>query len=129
MIDFFRRLFAPARLECDGKRAAALGADDRSLELAPDMIESMKRDLVDVIGRYVEVDREKIEVNFERQDRALAMLANIPIISVNRPNGNGARVTLEPAALPRRARFRKTSQRRRPQPPSAVANAAVAQAA
>ena len=71
------------------------------LELAPEMIESMKRDLVDVIGRYVEVDRDKIEVNFERQDRALAMLANIPIISVNRPsgngNGNGAHVTLEPA--------------------------------
>jgi cell division topological specificity factor len=66
------------------------------LELAPDMIESMKRDLVDVISRYVEVDRERIEVNFEQQDRALAMLANIPILSVNRPT-NG---TPKPAAAP-----------------------------
>ena len=29
------------------------------LELAPEMIDSMKRDLVDVISRYVEVDRDR----------------------------------------------------------------------
>ena len=56
------------------------------LALAPDIIEEMKRDLIDVISRYVEVDRDKIEVNFEQQDKALAMLANIPILSVNRAN-------------------------------------------
>jgi cell division topological specificity factor len=56
------------------------------LALAPEIIDNMKRDLVDVISRYVEVDREKVEVNFEREDRALAMLANIPIVSVNRPS-------------------------------------------
>jgi cell division topological specificity factor len=55
------------------------------LALAPEIIENMKRDLVEVISRYVEVDQEKVEVNFEREDRALAMLANIPITNVNRP--------------------------------------------
>lgn len=68
------------------------------LELAPEMIDAMKRDLVDVISRYVEVDRDKIEVNFERQDKALAMLANIPILSVNRTNG--AASESEPATSP-----------------------------
>jgi len=43
----------------------------------------------------VEVDRERIEVNFERQDRTLAMLANIPILSINRSNGKNGSV--EPA--------------------------------
>jgi cell division topological specificity factor len=60
------------------------------LSLAPEMIESMKRDLVDVISRYVEVDREKIDVHFEHEDHGLAMLANIPITGVNRNNGNGS---------------------------------------
>ena len=96
MIDFFRRLFRQPGSSTTAKERLRLVLMTDHLELAPEMIESMKRDLVDVIGRYVEVDREKIEVNFERQDRALAMLANIPIISVNRPNGNGAHVTIEP---------------------------------
>ncbi len=60
------------------------------LSLAPEMIDAMKRDLVDVISRYVEVDRDKIDVHFEHQDKALAMLANIPITGVNRGNGNGS---------------------------------------
>lgn len=100
MIDFFRRLLRQPGSSATAKERLRLVLMTDHLELAPEMIESMKRDLVDVIGRYVEVDREKIEVNFERQDRALAMLANIPIISVNRPNGNGSHVTLEPAPRP-----------------------------
>jgi cell division topological specificity factor len=99
VIDFLRRIFRQPGSSATAKERLRLVLMTDHLELAPEMIESMKRDLVDVIGRYVEVDRDKIEVNFERQDRALAMLANIPIISVNRPNGNGhgAHVTLEPA--------------------------------
>ena len=55
------------------------------------MIETMKRDLVDVISRYVEVDRETIDVTLRTARRTLAMLANIPILSVNRPNGTRRR--------------------------------------
>ena len=94
MIDFFRNLF--------GKPGSSNTAKDRlrvvlmsdHLSLAPDMVDAMKLDLIDVISKYVQVDRSRIEVNFEQQDKALAMLANIPILSVNRQsegnsNGNG----------------------------------------
>jgi cell division topological specificity factor len=69
------------------------------LSLAPDMVEAMKRDLVEVVSRYVEVDRDKIDVRFEHQDSVFAMLANVPIISVNR--------TPSPPAGPTRRRRRK----------------------
>lgn len=101
MIDFLKRLFgqtAPSSSTAKERLRLVLMTDH--LELAPEMIDAMKRDLVDVISRYVEVDREKIDVTFEQQDRALAMLANIPILSVNRtPNGNGT-VASEPVAAP-----------------------------
>ncbi len=90
MIDFFKRLFGTAGSSTTAKERLRLVLMTDHLELAPDMIDAMKRDLVDVISRYVEVDRDKIEVNFEQQDKALAMLANIPILSVNRPPANGA---------------------------------------
>ena len=101
MIEFLRRLFGQPGSSATAKERLRLVLMTDHLELAPEMIDAMKRDLVDVISRYVEVDREKIDVSFERQDRALAMLANIPIISVNRPNGtaeHAAPVSEAPAA-------------------------------
>ncbi len=85
MIDFLKKLFGQSGSSgSTAKERLRLVLMTDHLELAPEMIEAMKRDLVDVISRYVEVDRDKIEVNFEQQDKALAMLANIPIVSVNR---------------------------------------------
>ena len=98
MIEFFNRLFGRQTSGATAKERLRLVLMSDHLSLAPEMIDAMKRDLVDVISRYVEVDREKIEVNFEQQDKALAMLANIPILSVNRPNGNGAAKDVAPSA-------------------------------
>ena len=92
MIEFLKRLFGTQGSSVAAKERLRLVLMTDHLELAPEMIEAMKRDLVDVISRHVEVDRDRIEVNFERQDSALAMLANIPIISVNRPS-NGTNGT------------------------------------
>ncbi|HEY4433616.1 MAG TPA: cell division topological specificity factor MinE [Candidatus Cybelea sp.] len=90
MIEFLRRLFGQSGSSATAKERLRLVLMTDHLELAPEMIEKLKADLVDVISRHVEVDRDRIEVNFERQDTALALLANIPIISVNRPTGNGS---------------------------------------
>jgi cell division topological specificity factor len=99
MIEFLKRLFGQQGSSATAKERLRLVLMTDHLELAPEMIETMKRDLVELISRYVEVDRERIEVNFERQDRTLAMLANIPILGVSRPNGNGA-VAHEPPKQP-----------------------------
>jgi cell division topological specificity factor len=99
VIEFLKRLFGqvPSSSSTAKERLRLVLMTDH-LELAPEMIDAMKRDLVDVISRYVEVDRERIEVNFEQQDKALAMLANIPILSVNRSaNGNVTPAETAPA--------------------------------
>jgi len=85
MIDWVRKMFGGPTSSSTAKERLRLVLMTDHLALAPDIIENMKRDLVDVISRYVEVDRDKVEVNFEQEDRVLAMLANIPITNVNRP--------------------------------------------
>ena len=144
MIEFLRRLFGQQGSSATAKERLRLVLMTDLLELAPEMIDAMKRDLVDVISRYVEVDREKIDVSFERQDRTLAMLANIPILAVSRPsaNGNGTHkpeqatppivaaaapaATAAPAAKPpvRKRRRRKKAQGSAPVPAQAPAPAA-----
>jgi cell division topological specificity factor len=132
VIEFLKKLFgsAPPSSSTAKERLRLVLMTDH-LALAPEIIDQMKRDLVDVISRYVEVDREKIEVNFEQQDKALAMLANIPILSVNRPNGGGTpKVEPEPElvaaaagpAVPptRRRRRRKRAQTVAPSPANAA---------
>ncbi|HET6894530.1 MAG TPA: cell division topological specificity factor MinE [Candidatus Baltobacteraceae bacterium] len=90
MIEFFNKIFGRQASGATAKERLRLVLMSDHLSLAPDMIEAMKRDLVDVISKYVEVDREKIDVHFEHEDRGLAMLANIPITGVNRNGGNGS---------------------------------------
>jgi len=89
MIEFFNRLFGRQTSGATAKERLRLVLMSDHLSLAPEMIDAMKRDLVDVISHYVEVDRDRIDVHFEHQDKALAMLANIPITGVAR---NGASV-------------------------------------
>ena len=137
MIEFLRRLFGQPGSSATAKERLRLVLMTDHLELAPELIDAMKRDLVDVISRYVEVDREKIDVSFERQDSALAMLANIPILSVNRPNGTTtpsepeAAVPTPAAALapesngsapPARKRRRRKKAQRAPSPAPAAAS-------
>ncbi|MBV9234063.1 MAG: cell division topological specificity factor MinE [Candidatus Eremiobacteraeota bacterium] len=123
MIEFLRRLLGQRGSSATAKERLRLVLMTDHLELAPEMIETMKRELVEVISRHVEVDRERIDVSFERQDSALAMLANIPILSVNRPssNGNGKRDEIPPA--PRDAAKPASPKRRTPAKASAEGQA------
>jgi cell division topological specificity factor len=89
MVEFFNRLFGKQNSGATAKERLRLVLMSDHLSLAPEMVDSMKRELLDVISKYVEVDREKIDVHFENQDNALAMLANIPITGVNRNGGDG----------------------------------------
>ncbi|HEY9085162.1 MAG TPA: cell division topological specificity factor MinE [Candidatus Tyrphobacter sp.] len=109
MLELLRRLFggaAPSAIAAKERLRLVLMTDH--LALAPEIIDAMKRDLVDVISRHVEVDRERIEVTFERQDRAVAMLANIPILSVNRPSPPDR--PQPPPVRPRRKRARRRAE-------------------
>jgi cell division topological specificity factor len=137
MIEFLNRLFGRQTSGATAKERLRLVLMSDHLSLAPEMIESMKHDLIDVVSRYVEVDREKIDVHFENQENALAMLANIPITGVNRnpgnaSNGNGKSQTSGEAAPPapkprntqgRSRRRRKKTADAQPQSSSAPAPA------
>jgi cell division topological specificity factor len=114
MMDWVRKFFGATSSSTTAKDRLRLVLMTDHLALAPEIIENMKRDLIDVISRYVEVDREKVEVNFEREDRALAMLANIPITSVNRPVAPPPPPPAASGPPPQRRRRRKKSPTQNP---------------
>ncbi|MGD0475217.1 MAG: cell division topological specificity factor MinE [Candidatus Velthaea sp.] len=82
MIEFFKRLFAPEQSGAVARERLRLVLLSDHLSLAPDVVESLRADLIAVISKYVEVDEKNCDVSFEQQDRAVAMLANIPILAM-----------------------------------------------
>ncbi len=84
MIDFFKRLFGiqPPASGATAKERLRLVLLSDHLSLAPDVVDSLKRDLLEVISRYVEIDESHADVTFEHRDREIAMLASVPIRAV-----------------------------------------------
>ena len=52
---------------------------DRS-QLSPAQMEQMRDELVDVISRYVEIDRDALDLCLEAESNTIALVANIPIL-------------------------------------------------
>jgi cell division topological specificity factor len=82
MMDFLKKFFKPEGSSTTAKERLRLVLLSDHLSLAPDVVEALRRDLIVVISKYVEVDEQHCDVTFEQQDSAVAMLANIPILAM-----------------------------------------------
>lgn len=60
------------------KRLKLVLLQDRSL-LPPDQFEAMKKEIFQVVSKYIDIDLSALEVNVEKVDQAMALVANIPI--------------------------------------------------
>jgi cell division topological specificity factor len=82
VFEFIQRFFGkPSSSETAKERLRLVLLSDH-LSLAPDVVEALKHDLVEVISRYVEVDAANCDVTFEQREKQVAMLANIPILGM-----------------------------------------------
>jgi cell division topological specificity factor len=53
-------------------------------DISPGMMENMKHDIIEVIKKYVEINEKQIELALENEDDSVALVANIPIMTVPR---------------------------------------------
>jgi cell division topological specificity factor len=82
VMEWFRTLFGTPSSSSVAKERLRLVLLSDHLALAPDVIEAMRRDIFDVISRYVEVDEVHSDVSFEHKEAGIAMRASIPILSL-----------------------------------------------
>ena len=55
-----------------------------SLEVSDELLDQMKSDILEVIARYFEIDREGFSLDIDRTDEYSALVMNTPILSAFR---------------------------------------------
>lgn len=87
MIDFLEMIFPRHGDVSSRKRVKErlhnILAHDRAT-VTPDIIASMRRDILEVVARYVDVDMNEMEFGLENSDRMTSVIANMPIRQVKR---------------------------------------------
>jgi cell division topological specificity factor len=66
LLAFFRRTRPTANVAKE--RLRIIIAQERSVRSGPDYLPLLRRELLEVIRKYVNVDPEAIEISFERED-------------------------------------------------------------
>jgi len=84
LASFIERLFGrqnttTSKIAKDRLRLVIL--HDRA-DLSPAMLGQMRDDLFGVLSKYVDIDRSALEVNLEKIDGSVALIANIPILKI-----------------------------------------------
>lgn len=54
------------------------------VQISPQMLQTLKDELIETISRYVEIDREGVEISISQDHRESRLVANIPIAPARR---------------------------------------------
>lgn len=86
-MDFLRKLFGSTNEETSAKKASdrlrIVLIHDRT-DISPQLLNSLRDEIVDVLTKYMDIDTEKIEIDLDRDEKAVALVANIPVIRIKR---------------------------------------------
>ena len=109
-VDFLKRFFGV------GTRDSAKEAKERlrivlindRTDISPQLLENLRLEMIAVLTKYMDIDESKIELDLDRDEQAVALVANIPVLRIKR---GGACVQNEVGARPERHDFDKDRDR------------------
>ena len=85
-MDFLKKLFGGGS-EGSGQKAKdrlrIVLIHDRT-DISPQLLDSLRDEIVQVLTKYMEIDTQKIEIDLDHDEKAVALVANIPVLRIKR---------------------------------------------
>ena len=85
-MDFLKKLFGGGT-ETSGQKAKdrlrIVLIHDRT-DISPQLLDNLRDAIVHVLIKYMDIDEKKIEIDLDRDDKAVALVANIPVLRIKR---------------------------------------------
>ena len=78
--NFFQRSAQPTSREAAKQRLQLVLVHDRN-QIEPGMLELIKDEIIAVISKHLDVDRNGVQVNFTEGERESKLVADIPLLS------------------------------------------------
>ena len=85
-MDFLKRIFGSGNEGSRGKakdRLKIVLIHDRT-DISPELLESLRSEIVDVLTKYMEIDTQKIEIDLDHDEHEVALVANVPVLRIKR---------------------------------------------
>lgn len=81
VIGFFRRTEEAEESSKDvaRNRLRVVLLQDRT-NLTPELMEKMRKELIELLSKYVEMDKEALELNLEQEGDQMALMLSIPVL-------------------------------------------------
>lgn len=90
LTDFYNtvaRFFRPQEEQQEGDASKSVAQNRLKLvlmqdrtNLTPKVLEQMRGELIDLLSKYLEMDKELLELNFEQEGDQVALMLSIPVI-------------------------------------------------
>jgi cell division topological specificity factor len=87
LLQFLQRILGkePSSKKVAKERLRLVLLHDRT-SLSPEVLESLKIDIIHTISKYLEIDESNLDVSLNTEDDEVALVANIPILKVKHVN-------------------------------------------
>ncbi|MFX4261607.1 cell division topological specificity factor MinE [Pelotomaculum propionicicum] len=88
MLEFITRLFGKdsGSKNIAKERLRLVLVHDRT-SISPQLLETLKAEMIQVISNYMEIDESALEVNLDSSGNTVALVANIPVKGMRRVAG------------------------------------------
>lgn len=84
MLNAIRRFFGEKPSSQVAKRRMQVVLMHDRMDIAPDLMESLKNDILAVLSRYMEIDQKSIQVDLEQGKDYTALVSNVQVKRVYR---------------------------------------------
>lgn len=86
-MDLLNRFFSREASKNIAKERLRLVLVHDRANVSPQIMESIRGEIINVISRYMEIDESHMEVDLTNEDNMVALTANIPVRKVKRAAG------------------------------------------